>query len=214
MVNPELDLNDSMIKSFLSSDAKDIAIDWTEIALDSVLTSGLLKDIPVIGTGVKISKTLMSLRDKIFAKKVISFLRPISDIPNKKREEFLKELEDNNKVGLKAGEILVMFLEQLDKIEKAEILGKLVKARISGKIDYPTFERLSSMVVRVYFADLGDLVKVHKGETIDRDIKDSLASIGLMTRKAGGLATDGNYVSIGISINNYGKLLVELTLND
>lgn len=141
-----------------------------------------------------------------------AFLREISDIPSEDRQRFIADLEKNRAKLQKAGETIVQYLDLFDRIEKSEILGRLVKARVNGAIDYRTFERLSSMVVRVYLPDLEDLVRFYNKEKIESEIIDSLASVGLITAPTGGHVWSEIFVSEGFSINKYGKLLVELAL--
>ena len=65
-------LGDSLIKSVTQAGAGEIARDISEIALDSVLDGGLLKDVPVFGWFAKFYAASITMRDHLFLKKVAS----------------------------------------------------------------------------------------------------------------------------------------------
>ena len=58
----------------MNEDLKDLAIDLSEVALDSLSENELVKDIPVIGTFVRLARVTRSIPDLIFAKKVERFI--------------------------------------------------------------------------------------------------------------------------------------------
>ncbi|MDF4560139.1 hypothetical protein P3494_26935, partial [Vibrio parahaemolyticus] len=45
-----------------------------EIAIDSVLDDGVLKDIPVVGTAVSLYQTGVAVRERQYVKKLVTFL--------------------------------------------------------------------------------------------------------------------------------------------
>lgn len=46
----------------------DLAEDYTEIALDSFLNSDLLKDVPLVGTALKLGQSVLTVRNLIMAR--------------------------------------------------------------------------------------------------------------------------------------------------
>ena len=64
----------SIKESILSEQAVSLASEYSEIALDSILQDGILKDIPVINTIIGISKASIAIRDRLLIKKLFNFL--------------------------------------------------------------------------------------------------------------------------------------------
>src|SRR5262245_61944564 len=104
MSSESLDL--SLIESIKSSDLKDIAVDLSEIGLDSLLEDGLLKDIPVFGSLVKLYKTGQTIRDALFAKKLLLFLQGISKVSPEQRRATIEKLNASEDFQKQVGENL------------------------------------------------------------------------------------------------------------
>ena len=74
--------NQSMLASIKnSSNTTDLADKIGEVALDSLLSDGLLKDIPVIGTALSLFKAGNDVAAYFFAKKILAFMSEIETIP-------------------------------------------------------------------------------------------------------------------------------------
>jgi len=95
----EQSLTDTLRKSDLST----VAINATELTLDSVLDAGLLKDIPVIRTLNSLWKTGANVRDYIFMKKLASFIQELQTVNVSVRNEMLNLLEEDLKYNQKVG---------------------------------------------------------------------------------------------------------------
>jgi len=46
-----------------------------EVVLDSTLDSGVLKDIPIIGTALALTRATLVIRDRLFLNKLLHFLK-------------------------------------------------------------------------------------------------------------------------------------------
>jgi len=213
--NIEIALLDSIAKSNL----KEIIGNAAEYTLDTILENNELKQIPVFGTLIRVANAASSIRDRIFAKKVYKFLANLKDIPQGKRQEFINKIESENKGRHRLGETIILLLDRLDSMEKTELIGKVFCKCILGSIPYNTDLRLCSIIDRVYFPDLQDLVKCYKGEQIGHDVSASLAGVGLMEVSGidGGGLTDGTEDSFEnggalYRVNWHGKLLIEEVL--
>ncbi|MES2373425.1 MAG: hypothetical protein V4557_12645 [Bacteroidota bacterium] len=181
----EKDLKDSIVSDKLS----ELAADAAELGLDSLLADGVVKDIPVIGSLYKLAKVAMGIRENIFAKKVLKFLIELKGIPGEERKKFIAGLDSDTHKIHKVGEKIIVILERLDDIDKATIVGRLLRAAIKEYIPYEHFLKLSSIVDKAFFTDLQQL----KGQSTDnwgiREIyyalgKDSYQhfyNIGIMT---------------------------------
>lgn len=128
-----------------------------EIAIDSILNDGLLKDVPVIGAFISTVKGVASIRDKIFLQKLLHFLTCQSDITEDEKNEFIGKLDGKKKE--KIGESLIHAIEKIESVEKATMLGNLFKAFVYDEIDFKTFQRFSWIVQSMFLEDLNVLVE-------------------------------------------------------
>lgn len=211
----ELALLDSVAKDNL----KGLIENAAEYTLDTILESEELKQIPVFGTLIKILNASSSIRDRLFAKKIYKFLASLKDVSPKQRLDFINKIEQKNNGRKRLGETILLLLERLDNMEKPDLIGKIFRKCILDEIPYKTALRLCSIIDRVYFPDLDDLVKNYKGEKIGYDVLASLAGIGLMEVSGidGGQLTDGTEDSIEMGgaqyrVNWHGELLVKILL--
>ena len=60
-------LQDQIVESIYSPKLNEIGQDITEVVLDSLLEDGVLKDLPVVGTIVKVFKGAMDIRDRLYS---------------------------------------------------------------------------------------------------------------------------------------------------
>jgi hypothetical protein len=144
-----------------------------EFVVDRIIEAGILRDIPIIGTAVKLCTIGDTWRDKSFGKKVNTFLTALDEVPQKEREKF-KESIKNNKIEIeKLCEKILMSLENITDISKAEIIADLFIAYLDKEISPTDFRRCVDVVcnnfvddidvfttVRVFHADYGYLRRI------------------------------------------------------
>ena len=131
-----------------------IGVDLSEVALDSISDDGIVKDVPILGTMVNLAKTVGSVRDRILLSKIRSFLEATNDITDAQREKFTRKLEEEPKFAKRVQDLLVIFLDRIDSISKAEILGYLFTGLAKGMIHPEVFYRLSYRLDTCYSADI------------------------------------------------------------
>lgn len=216
----QININDSVI----SENINEISSDILEVGLDEFMNSGLLKDIPFVGLLNKIYSLVKNISDWFLLKKVLKFLYQLKDIPIAERIDFVKELE-KEKQSKKIGEKLLVYINRLDDINKAEIIGKLYKALIQKKISLSDFFRLTSYVDKSFIDDLINLQKsAELPNRVSIETKENLSQIGLFSRKIKDNRDIEEYrknkydsstkiaPSFDYEINRYGKLLLEYGL--
>ena len=150
----------SLIETIQSSELPEIGQDIAEIALDSLLQDGALKDIPIISTIIGTSKTISAIRDYFLIRKIWSFLQGIKDVGDKEKSKFIKDMEGDKNHRREVGEKLIMLLDRLDDLSKPEMIAKLFKAHLKDKITLNEFFRFSSIIERVFINDLTGLLKL------------------------------------------------------
>ena len=151
-------------QSGLSSTLSDIG----EVSLDQLLNDGIVRDFPIVGALISLTKAGITVRDQLFFKKIIRFLGPVSEVSADERSAFLYSLSEPE--FKRANEYLLMYIDRLDSNEKAEWLGTACSAYMRGEI---TFHELH------YFAHYLDRVFVLVW-------KDYLAAIKPWSEKCGG----------------------------
>ncbi len=175
-------IENSLIDSVSKDDLKELVVTAAKAGLDSVLEQEALKQIPVFSTLIKIGLLGINLRDRLFAKKLLRFLRVIGDIPQDKRTAFAQKLNSKQQKR-RAGESILLLLDRLDDMKKPEIIGRIVRLAILGEIDFETSMKLSAMVDRSYISDLVLLPEAERGKGIPDEIAEALAAVGLLERR-------------------------------
>lgn len=96
-----------------------------EIMIDTALNDGVLKEIPILGTIVGVSKCIKNVYDIRFAKKLVAFLIPIRDVAPEQRAAAIKKWEQDKNYRGKVGDTLLGMIERCDDTVKAAWLSKL-----------------------------------------------------------------------------------------
>ncbi len=178
MSNPEL--GDSLLKTIAQSNAIEAFAELGEVFLDEAIESGLLQDIPIVGTFSKLLNAKVKIQDEFFIKKVKKFVLCLQDIDHNTRNKFQEKLRNDPEYSQKVGEKLVIILDRLDDEGKAELLGKLFRAYLGEKIDQQMFFRLSQAIDKAFFYDLIDLVYSKKSRKYNQLVYEQLQNTGLV----------------------------------
>ena len=112
-----------------------------------MIEEGLLRDIPIIGSIAAIGRTGLMLRERIFVKKLLSFLIDLDDISDADRAEFQKKVESDQALANRVGETLLSLLDKFDTTDKCKLLARLFTAYLGRKIVFEEFMRYSSGLV-------------------------------------------------------------------
>lgn len=126
--------NTELIKS-IGSDSLDILSDYSEIVLDATIESGVLKDIPIFGSLIKLSKIGLTIKDYIFVNKLKSFLSSVNNVSSKERMRFIESNFSEKEKASNLGEKLISTIDKIDSTSKAYLVGKSFNLYLLGKID-------------------------------------------------------------------------------
>ena len=132
-------LGDSLIQSVTHSGACEIALDVSEMALDSALNEGYSKMYPSLDGLQSFMEHLMQYGTISFSKKVASFLVGTQSANQDAKNEFRSAMDANPDFRRKVGESLVLLLERHDHFDKSMLLGKVFSEYLCGRIDYDRF---------------------------------------------------------------------------
>lgn len=173
----------SVENSITAKDLGDLAKELGEVGLDNILEDGLLKDIPVFSTISGLYKMGLNIRDRIFAKKILSLLLELTEISAKDRSEFINKVDNDPQFESKVGETIIMIVDKAESLQKSKLLGKLLAANIKGLITYNQFLKLSSIINRAFIPTLNSLLEIEKGDRVEEYIYEELFSLNLVTLK-------------------------------
>ena len=130
----------------------DLSSNALEIALDGNLDNGILKDIPIFGSAIKVAELTMSIRDHFFLKKLGRFIYQLDDLTEAEKETISKfsKSPDSEKISNK----LIQVIDNVTDVEKADLIGKLFISYCSGKIDKSNFLRSVDTIHNYFLEDL------------------------------------------------------------
>ena len=207
----KLRLEESLVASIQRPDLGEALANLTEIGLDQLLEEGPLRDIPVLGTLLRLRHTWGGVRDYIFARKVTRFLISVGEIPLDERERFIAKIKQQEKQR-QLGDTLLLLLDRLDDLEKPEVLARLFAAYMRGRYDLPTFRRLATALERILLVSLPALRSFYSpdrqgiqtgGEDMEQFAFAGLVSINFYM-------TDPGITGGGFGPNDLGRLFLEV----
>ena len=107
--------------------------------------------VPPIKFAGDMARIALSLPDRILWAKINRFLQAV---PITGQGDFVRRLKDDPTTRKKVAEHLVLTLDKVDEMEKAEILAKVFTAFAEQKISLETFKRLASSINAAFSGDL------------------------------------------------------------
>ena len=166
-------------KSLTDSETLALAREWGEAAFDATLESGALKDAPVVGILFKLVALPWSIRDRIFLKKLSTFLPELSSVPEEKRREFRGRIDADSKLLNRVGEGILLLLDRADDMEKPALIGKAFVAYLTGKVSYDQLARMTAGIDKASISDIRELRRLQDFPVLDE------RAAGLLRRRIG-----------------------------
>ncbi len=169
-----------LIEVIKEKELQKISTDVIDSIIDSKLPEGILKDVPFLSTIFGTYNAVTSIQDKLFLKKMLTFLHELKSVPQDRRIEQIIKIEDDTKYKTKVGEKLLYIISKCDDLDKSSMVGSLFKCYLESKISYDEFLACVSCVDRT---PLPDLINFIQGDWDEIDIEDGgseLVSYGLM----------------------------------
>lgn len=185
-------LSKSLNQTLWNSNLQNVTSSLAETFSDNLLNNGILKDIPIIGTIVGLTKTAISLNDRLFLKKIIHFISEIKDVKPEKRKELIADIEKSEKTKIKVGEKLLYIIDKCNDHISAKYVAKLFNAFLKEEIKYSDFLRGSVIIQKMFVEDLEYFIET-KTENLKKtitkyddnvtDVENSLINSGLCGMK-------------------------------
>jgi hypothetical protein len=144
----------ALIRSIWSGGVRVITAEGLDILLDSALEEGLMQDIPVVGWLVKTYGVVHTVRDRIFLRKILRFLRGTQATTLEERHAFAERMEADPAYQRRVGESLFLLLDRHETVDKSELLGRVFAALIRQDISEEAFQRYAFIIDRLFLQDL------------------------------------------------------------
>lgn len=146
-------LSSSLEVTIKDSNLTEINIELSEILIDSFINEGIAKDIPIIGTILKLGKFSINLKEHLFLKKIIYFISNLKEIPAKKRSEMVSKINNSKTHRIKVGEKLIYIIDKCEDHITTEYVAIFFKAFLLEKISYSEFLRCTSIIQNIFIED-------------------------------------------------------------
>ncbi|UFH32636.1 hypothetical protein LNP04_02670 [Chryseobacterium sp. C-71] len=209
-------MEENKLNQIIKSEEFALASDIAEISLDSFTDDGIIKDVPIIGTIIKLLNIGNTISDRIFTDKLIHFLK---EIDNLDQEFILKEIryiDDSGNHTRKVGEKILEIINRIDSDGKPQIIGRLFRNFINKQFSYFDFLKLADIVEKSFYYDL-ILLKESKDGKFYIPLEEELFNFGLLKENGIGIfnATDEEreeFKKITYLLSTRGSLLLEYGL--
>ena len=203
------DINNALISTIKSPELEGLTTDFSEILLERLTDANeIVKEVPIVGSVVKLFKIGISVKDILFLKKLCKFLWYIRDVPVRKREELIERLERDSKYKAAVGERIMLLLERVDDFEKPKMMANAFKAYLYNEISYPQLQRINFGIDHLFIGDIDELKSFYDDpqHAMDESTRQNLELCGFVD-----LAMRMDRTS-DAQINHFGKLFVEKVL--
>ena len=202
-------------ESLFNENLVDVVTDISEIGIDSILSEGLLKDLPIFSVLTGSVRTVKSIQERNMLRNTAIFLDTINSkkIETEKLNRYKAKLQDEKVAEKELGRVLILLNQYVDNI-KSRMLGVLFWKYVNGEYTWNKFCELSDIVSRLFIDDLEYIDEIAKSPEkkkqyhiygIPYNIK-RLESLGL-------LELYGEYSRFGDSIFQKENMFAELTEN-
>ncbi len=164
-------LNDS-----LSEDILDISANFAEVALDSILDEGLLREIPFLSTAASIYKIGSSIKERHYIKKLWFFVSQLNQgvVDEEKRQQIKKTIVENSKQRTKEIEYMLILIDRYVSEEKPAMLAKLYLAFLDRLLSWDEVSKYGEVIDRLLLGDYEEMQQCYWNDLEDTFVSDSL----------------------------------------
>lgn len=148
-------LSNSLSKTLVESDLSNVTFDILESSVDaSLLNDGFLREIPILSSIIGIGKTIISVQNYLFTKKIIAFLSGLSNISKEDRKEVISKINADPNYNQFVGSKLLFLIDNAQDHISARLISKLFVAFIEKKMTYKEFCKASLIINKIDYYDL------------------------------------------------------------
>lgn len=145
----------------------DALSDIGENTIDSLINNPLISQLPIVKTVAGMIQAGMNIQDRLFLKKILTFLEGVDDIPEYERQKIIKEIDDSKGYQIQVGEKLLYILDNCYDHINAQNASKLFAAMIRRKISYSQFLGAAQVIARISPDELEQFLGSYEYRSID-----------------------------------------------
>ncbi|MFZ6039785.1 hypothetical protein ACOV11_04665 [Vibrio natriegens] len=207
----KLSLEESLV-STMGQHLGGAGTELAEIAIDSVLDDGILKDIPVVGTAISLYQTGVAVRERQYIKKLVTFLSELNKTDEEARLKFIAEEMLKPEQRERFGETILSLIDKADDNRKFELYAKVFERLFMNACSYDDAIRICQMIERTFYSDLQYIAVFEGGCAKDQLTAGELYKVGFLSFGGldGGTIGDENSGGVIYNRNKYGDILFEL----
>lgn len=154
----------ALARALIAEPSVELAADAAELALDAALAEGLTKEIPIVGSVVKVVAAARTARDVFLARKLGRFIEQIQDIDAGARREFLHAHFSTAKERTRMHEIVLHTIDSFRSSDRVEHVSSLFRALVHGRIDKAQFVRLCPLAQFLETGHMATLAKLAEAQ--------------------------------------------------
>lgn len=147
-------LANALIETIAEKDLQEFILTSIEAVSDSFLEDNWFKDLPIFSLFYQVGNITSSIQDKLFTRKVLSFLFSLEGVSTEKRLKTIEKINTSSEYSQKMGEKLLFILDNCEDDDKSKIIGHLFSSFLEGKMDDRDFFRSSKAINMLFLDDL------------------------------------------------------------
>ena len=155
----------------------DILADNGEVIIDSLLDNEILKEIPILGTSLKMIRGVQSIRDKSYLNKIKTFVEHVGEIDSKKRKKLIEESKKAEKKRVKFGDAIFTTIEQSDSLVKVEYIAIAFEAFLNDELQESDLRLICHIVKNSFTDELIDIIENEHPKDLQNVVASGLADI-------------------------------------
>lgn len=137
----------------------DLLTEYGELTLDSFMSDGLLKDLPIFGSAFSIIKIGTTIHDRIFIAKLKSFIENIDK--NQKWKEKFSDEEECNKISKQ----LLYIINSYDDDNKLKLIGLAFNYLVNGEINKDEYFYTVNIISNSFYPFLKILIDIDESDS-------------------------------------------------
>ncbi|UOG92175.1 MAG: hypothetical protein L3K52_00210 [Candidatus Thiothrix sulfatifontis] len=176
-------MNNSVAKDLtrsLKMDGINLGGDIGEAFIDTVMSEGVLKEVPIVKSLMAVYSAGVSIQKRRYIKNLLIFLRECESFDLQRRNEALEQYLSTEEKREQFGETMLLLIERADENSKPELYAKLIELWIRGECDYADAIRCCKIVDKSFYEDLMDLSTFSHFDSDRGYVVDELYKNGLL----------------------------------
>ncbi len=195
--------------SLLDSIDKENLAELAEVLFDQNLSEGIIKEIPILSTIVAITKSTISIRDKLFLRKIIRFLSRLSDVPLAERKAFIEKIKNSPRDKIILAENLLLLIDKITDVEKSDLIALAIIEYIEERITRNELELTLNAIDKCALTDILLITQYNSVQNkLSDEVQDRFFSAGLcgFSHANGGFGGGGSEYRT----NNITKIMIRI----